>query len=53
MKKLTSFAFVCVAGAALAVAALQPASAAPVANDGATGASANAAVNRQDTFPAH
>ena len=50
MKKLTSFAVVCV-GAALVVAALQSADAAPFANDGATGASANAAVHRQDNRP--
>ena len=51
MKKLTSFAVAGAAGAALAVAALQPAGAAPVADDGATTGSANAAAHRPDNRP--
>ena len=51
MKKLMSFAVVCVFSAALAVAVLQPAGAAPVADDGATTAPANAAAHRPDNLP--
>ena len=51
MKKLTSFAVFCAFSAALAVAVLQPAGAAPVADDGATTGSANAAAHRPDNLP--
>jgi immune inhibitor A len=51
MRKLSSFAVACVAGAATAVLALQAAAAAPIAKDGATADSANAAAHRNDNRP--
>jgi immune inhibitor A len=52
LRKLTSSAVVGAAGVALAVAVLQwPAAAAPVAHDGSTQTSANAAAHRQDNRP--